>query len=308
MQLGSLRSAPCLGIVLILELAGFLSVHIRAQESGKPPSAATLTPRTTRSSPLDLELGGDLAGVPAGSTRYLRREELLRLPQVTYTVTDDANFKGAPQVSGVLLEDLTAKLSAEPKSDMAIALCSDLYRANYPDTYIAAHHPLLVLNINGQPPSEWRKDPDGQGFDMGPYLISHAKFVPAFQILSHSDEPQIPWGVIRLEFRNEAKTFAVIAPRGAQAKLKQVQDGYRIAGQNCFRCHNNGSEGGQKAGHPWQVLSAWAVASPEYFAAYVRDPKSKNPHSQMQGNPNYDDATLQSLIAYFRTFQAQVKP
>ena len=34
-----------------------------------------------RSSPGDLEVGGEVAGVPSGSTRYVRYEDLLRLPQ-----------------------------------------------------------------------------------------------------------------------------------------------------------------------------------------------------------------------------------
>ncbi len=92
----------------------------------------------------------------------------------------------------------------------------------------------------------------------------------------------------------------------------QVQDGYRIAQQNCFRCHNMGDEGGHKAGRPWLVLSAWATASPEYFAAYVRNPQASNPRAQMPGNPGYDDATVRALIAYFQTFsspeQSQEKP
>ena len=108
---------------------------------------------------------------------------------------------------------------------------------------------------------------------MGPYLISHPKFVPAFHVLSIPEEPQIPWGVVRLEFRDEKKTFAGIAPRGARADSTEVQAGYRIATQHCFRCHNQGREGGQKAGRPWAVLSAWATASPQYFATYVRDPE-----------------------------------
>lgn len=66
--------------------------------------------------------------------------------------------------------------------------------------------------------------------------------------------------------------------------------------------------GGELAGHPWPVLSAWAASSPEYFAAYVRDPKAKNPHEEMPGNPGYDDATSGALRAYFQTFSPQEKP
>ncbi len=257
-----------------------------------------------RRSPYDLEVAGELAGVPAGMTRFIGRDDLLTLAQVTYTVTDDANFTGPTQVRGVLLEDLFQRLGAAPDSDLIVAICHDQYHANYPPAYIAAHHPLLVLTVNGQPPAGWPKDSEGHGNDMGPYMISHAKFSPSFKILAHPDEPQIPWGVVRLEFRNEKDVFGAIAPRGPQASEPAVQNGYRIAQQNCFRCHNMESQGGQKARRSWLALSAWAKASPEYFAAYVRNPQGKNPQAQMPANRNYDDATLRALVAYFEIFSS----
>jgi mono/diheme cytochrome c family protein len=258
--------------------------------------------RAARQSRSDLEVGGELAGLPRGATRYIAREDLLELPQVTYTVTDDSNFTGPTRISGVLLEELTQSLGGAPQSDMVVAICDDKYRANYPRDYVSAHHPLLVLTINGQPPSRWPKDSEGHGYDMGPYMISHPKFTPSFKILSHTDEPQIPWGVVRIELRNETAVLRAIAPRGDRAATPLVQSGYRIAQQNCFRCHNMGREGGQKSGVPWLVLSAWAASSREYFDAYVRDPTAKNPHAQMPGNAGYDNATIVALIAYFQTF------
>src|SRR5262249_22924531 len=156
--------------------------------------------------------------------RYLTRRDLLALPQVTYTVSDDANLTAPAEISGVLLEDLTKRVAASPNSGMVIAICNDRYRGNYPREYIAAHHPVLVLTINGEPRERWRKDPEGH--DMGPYLISHARFTPSFKILSHSDEPQIPWGVIRLEFRAERDVLGSIAPRSPRAEEADVQAGY----------------------------------------------------------------------------------
>ena len=265
-------------------------------------SVAITKLRAERQSPSDLEVGGDLAGLPPGATRYITREDLLALPQVTYTVTDDSNFTGPARISGVQLEELTRFLGAAPHSDMIVAICDDKYRANYPRDYAAAHHPLLVLTINGQPPSGWPKDSEGHGYDMGPYMISHPNFTPSFRIFSHADEAQIPWGVVRIELRDENAVFSEIVPRGPRGAAPLVRAGYRIAEQNCFRCHNMGREGGQKSGVPWLVLSAWATASPEYFAAYVRDPQARNPHAQMPGNPVYDDKTISALIAYFQTF------
>ena len=100
----------------------------------------------------DLELNGDLKGAPRGATRYISREDLLTLPQVSYTVTDDSNFKGPTEVSGVLLEEVMKALAVSAKADMAVAVCDDRYHAHYPRHYLASHHPLLVLKINGHPP------------------------------------------------------------------------------------------------------------------------------------------------------------
>jgi mono/diheme cytochrome c family protein len=264
--------------------------------------------RTARQSPLDLEIGGELAGLQPGETRYVTREDLLTFPQVTYAVTDDSNFTGPTKIAGVPLEEFTRSLGTAPQSDMLVAICDDKYRAYYPRDYVAAHHPLLVLTINGKPPSGWPKSPEGKGYYMGPYMISNPKFTPTFKIFSHADEPQVPWGVLRIELRDQNAVFDTIQPRGRQAATPMVKAGYRIAQQNCFRCHNMGREGGQKSGTPWLVLSAWATASPEYFAAYVRDPLAKNPNAQMPGNSGYDDVTIGALTAYFRTFFPQGKP
>ena len=189
-----------------------------------------------------------------------------------------------------------------------MAVCADQYHGNFPQSYIREHHPMLVLKINGQPPKGWPKNTDAAGAYMGPYLISHAKFTPSFKIFAHQDEAQIPWAVERLEFRDERKTFAAIAPRGTHAANANVQSGFRIAQQNCFRCHNMGEEGGRKSGRPWLVLAAWAAAGPEHFASYVRNPQANNPKTQMVASPQYDDATMKALIDYFSTFIAAEKP
>jgi len=261
-----------------------------------------------RTSPTDLEVGGELAGVPRGETRYVTRAELLALPQLRFTVRDDSNFAGPTQIKGVLLEELARDLGAAPGADLVVAICDDKYRANYPRGYLAAHHPVLVLEINGKPPSGWPKDSGGHGFDMGPYMISHEEFAPAFKILAHTDEAQIPWGVVRLEFRDEKTVFGAIAPRGPHANDPDVQAGYKITEQNCFRCHNMGNEGGQKSGIAWTLLAAVADTSQDFFAAYVRDPKSKSPQAEMPGNPQYDDETLRALGSYFRTFYGAEQP
>ena len=113
---------------------------------------------------------------------------------------------------------------------------------------------------------------------------------------------------MRIEFREEKSVLGAIAPREPHARDREVQDGFRIAQQNCFRCHNAGREGGRKSGLSWEALGAFAAASPKDFADYIRAPAAKNPQAQMPANPNYDDATLSALTAYFRTFSRPPNP
>jgi len=96
-------------------------------------------------------------------------------------------------------------------------------------------------------------------------------------------------------------------PRGLHANDPAVKDGFIIAQQNCFRCHDNAGQGGTKSGRPWPVLAAWAGASPQRFAAYVRNPQAVNPKSQTEPSPQYDDATMQALVEYFKTFLPESK-
>lgn len=304
-------------LIGVLLLPGLLSaLHSRsanAQNTGAIAAAhKPLSARLAwkRSSPLDLEIGGDLFGLlphEFHNTRYITREQLLALPQVNFTVTSDANFNGPTEISGLPLDQLIEALFPEPdKSILVVAICSDKYQAHYPKDYIAAHHPVLVLKINGKDPAEWPKAPGGY-FNMGPYVISSADFKPSFKILSYEDEPQIPWGVVRLDFRTEAKVLLAIQPRMPGAVSREEQDGFRIAQQNCFRCHNSELEGGMKAFVSWNELATLATLSPGTFQAYIHDPKSKTPNPAMPGFPNYDEATLRALTKYFQTFSDDTK-
>jgi len=302
--MGAMRRAQIRAFALAALGTFFVSKLVGSE--APPGSTAPLAKklRAERTSRFDLEVSGDLEGVPLGATWYLTREDLLTLPQVGFMVSDDPNLPGPTRLSGVPLENLVRDVGA-PAGDMVVAISKDQYRANYPRDYLAEHHPLLVLEIGGLPPSGWPKD---SGFDLGPYMISHAKFTPAVDARAHVDEAQIPWGVVRVEFRDERLVFAAIRPSGTFANSRSVEAGYHIARQNCFHCHDAGDEGGKKSGVSWAALSAIATASPDFFAAYVRNPKLKSPRSQMPANPQYDDLALDALSAYFRSFSKAQSP
>jgi hypothetical protein len=255
---------------------------------------------SARSSPGDLEIGGELAGLPPNTLRYVRYEDLLTLPQETYTISDDTNFKGQTEISGVALTTLATLFGQIGHSDMIVAICYDKYRSNYPSDYLAAHHPILVLKINGKLSDKW--PPSEYGGQLGPYLISHPTFKPSFTVLSHKDEAQIPFGVTRLDFRTESVVFSMIHPAGKWAKDSAVWQGYQIASQDCYRCHGLYGEGGERASRSWLVLAAWAATDATRFQQYIRKPQSIMPCARMPAHGDYDDATLAALTAYFTTF------
>jgi mono/diheme cytochrome c family protein len=133
-------------------------------------------------------------------------------------------------------------------------------------------------------------------------MVTHEHFQPSFHVFAHADEPQVPWGVVRLDLRDQIQVYAPILPRGPRANDPLVQQGYTIARQNCFRCHSLDGEGGKKSNRTWDVVARRAKADPQYFDEYVVSPKRLNPAAQMAGSPGYDPPTLNALRAYFMTF------
>jgi mono/diheme cytochrome c family protein len=257
----------------------------------------------TRHSPDDLELTGLIA-----TPGFISYATLSTLPQITTPVRNDSNFAGQSiRVTGIPLEALAKALGAAPNSDLIDALCTDRYRAHYPAAYIARHHPILALKIDGERIEAWAART--HSYDPGPYFITHAHFVPGPKILAHDEEPQIPDNITRLNFTTAAATFGPLTPHGGSyAPDSPELQGFAIAKQNCLRCHSLGPVGGTKSGRDWLSLSTWAREQPAYFARYVHDPTAVETHAHMPPNPTYDAATLAALTAYFRTFTEETKP
>jgi mono/diheme cytochrome c family protein len=300
---GTISALP---IVLVFLLLSLNSTGETRHQAAQTPSknGPRLNWRTTRSSPLDLEVSGNLIGLAPGAKRYVRRIDLLTLPRVNLPVTGDPNFARAVKVSGVELNRLVRELAADGQEATIVAVCKDFYRSYYPREYRDIHKPVLALEIDGQPPTDWPRTREGSGMSLGPYLITHESFTPAFKILAHEDEAQIPWGVARLEFKGEKSAYRAIEPRGPKANDAAARDGYRIAQQNCYRCHGPASDEPLKGKLTWDGVAAFAAQAPKDFAAYVRDPQAISKDARMPPNPNYDDATLQALTAYFKSFAA----
>ena len=193
---------------------------------------------------------------------------------------------------------------------MVVAICDDKYRANYPRAYLAAHHPLLVLEVNWQAALRLAQGFRGAQLRHGT-VHDFASEVSRrrSRFLSHSDEAQIPWGVVRLEFRDEKAVFGAIAPRGPHASwTPQCRPVSTSRSKIASAATTRATKAGRNRESPGLCLRHWLPTSPEFFSDYVRDPKSKNPQAQMPGNPQYDDATMRALTAYFQTFASGGEP
>lgn len=249
----------------------------------------------------DLEVTGLVEGLRLGETGYLRYDDLLKLPQTRAVISDEPDFRGPPlHISGVSLETLAAAIGVQPQSDLIAAPCADRYKPYLPSEYVAQHHPILVLKIEGKPLDVWAKQ--AHQYDPSPYELLYDHFVPAFRVLAHSDQPQLPENLVRLEFTTQAAIFGAIAPRGNFAPGSPEENGFRIAKQNCLRCHYMGDAGGTKSGRTWLSLGEWAREQPAFFESYVKNPQKMETHAHMEGSPQYDKPTLDALAAYFRTF------
>ena len=94
-----------------------------------------------------------------GESQFVSYQDLLRLPQVKFTTSDDSNFPAPAHVSGVPLDELKRALGSD--ADMVVAIAADGYRSNYPAAYLSAHHPVLVLTVNGEAQQGWPKTHEG---------------------------------------------------------------------------------------------------------------------------------------------------
>lgn len=279
---------------LILVLADANSPTTQGDET----TPRKLSLHDSRTSATDLQLSGDVPGTIDYGGRYVAYSELLKLPQVTFTVTDDSNFPGKAEIQGVYLDEVLRAFGIPNANTLVGANSDDGYEGHYTVEYRAIHHPILVLQVNGEK-LQIAKRSSSDGI-YGPYLISHPSFTPRYRILAHAEEAQIPNGVLELRFLKQDEVLQAIEPRGDFPAGSPQLQGYLIAQQNCFRCHNAGAYGGRKAGISWSVLGKIATTKPEFFKGYIKDPESESAYAEMPGSPEYDDATLAALAAYFQ--------
>ncbi len=208
----------------------------------------------------------------------------------------DPELGRAAEFRGVALAELPRLLGAGPDADLIILRAADNYFSCFPKDYVVGHQPFLAVEIDGAPPSRWPKT--SYGAALGPYLVSHPKFVGAELLPGLKESPRFPYAVVSLEFARAAETLDRLKVAGA-ATNHTLRIGETLALSACISCHHAGDFGGTLAQRPWVILSTWAKADPGYFRRYVRDPKSVNPAAKMGGFKDWPDEAIEAVRGYF---------
>jgi len=255
-----------------------------------------------RTSPYDLEVAGELAGVPPGAARYVRHADLLALPTTVLRMTGEF-VPGEQSVTVVFLGDLVRALPAAPGADCVLASCVDRYASVFTSDFIARYRPFLVLEINGQGPGQW--PPKGLDYNPGPYAITvSTALVPA--AASYPDlEHKKPWGVSRIEIAGYSNRFAD-AYHGRWASLSaRAAAGRDLWIDACDSCHLGPGAvfSGNVSRQAFPIVAAVARGDPALFRKYVRDPKSVISTAKMEAQPRYTDAEFDSIIAFLEAEQ-----
>jgi cytochrome c2 len=260
-------------------------------------SGRALELHADRASPFDLALRGELAGVPAGATRYARWADLRALP--TTKLNMNGEFVDGPQtLTVVFLEDLWKALPVAPGADCILATCADGYASVLRSDFILKYRPFLVLEINGKGPVDW--PPPGLDFNPGPFVITEsADLVPSVAIYRDVEHKK-PWGVTTVEIATYAERYRAIYSGRWASLSPAASDGRDIWVNSCASCHAgpDGIFGGTKAGRPFEVIAAYAGYARAFFVKYVRDPKSLVPCAKMEPHPHYSDEELSELISF----------
>lgn len=264
--------------------------------------AGAVALHVARSSACDLAVTGQLAGLPAGETRFVRWSDVRALPTVRLELTGEF-VAGEQQVTAVFLADLVRALPLTAEADIVLATCEDGYASIYRVADFPAIRPFVVLEINGEGPEHW--PPAGLKFNPGPYVISVAASVaPAVAQLLDANHKR-PWSVSKLEFANYAGRFRDAHSDKWSALSPRAQRGREIWINSCLSCHRGpgATFGGTKSDRPFEVIFAHAAFNADYFRRYVRDPKGVIAGAKMEAHVHYTDDQLDALIAFITAEQ-----
>jgi mono/diheme cytochrome c family protein len=258
--------------------------------------SASLTLHPERAHPLDLAITGELEGLDAGATGYIRAKDLHALP-TRDLVVEDEYLPGKRMARIVLLTDLWAALPTRAGMDTLLADCDDGYASVFTKDFIMKSQPFLIVGFDDKTLDAWKEL--GFAFNAGPYIISVSnRLSPGISDLLDVSHKQ-PWAVSRIAVVKHDAYFTSLASTKVSPAIDQ---GREIWINSCYSCHRSPDRktGGTKSTVPFSVIQSYAHYNRSYLKQYIRDPKKLNPAAKMEPHPHYTDQQLDQLIAFLR--------
>jgi cytochrome c2 len=281
-------------LLLALGLGGcFLPGVVRALEL-----------QAERHQPDDLALAGPFAGIPAGATRYLARQEMARLPGVIQLHEKLTPSLPEAELTVLPLPVLLDVLPPAPGTDGVLLTCADRWQSVLPLAFIHAYAPYLLLYYDGRSPAEgWPMFSKVEAF--APYYVNVSSVAhPEFNGVI--DEGMISGTqVIELRAINVRQHYEPFYA-GALAHLsKPAEAGRKIFIRECNNCHQGpGGVGGNTSQRPLVLLQTHATLNEDFFRKMVRRPRDFYPDTVMPSHEHFGEETFGPLIAFLRESRA----
>lgn len=232
----------------------------------------------------------------------ITRQELAAIPGFK-TIKETLIPRAEPAELGVLpLRSFIAHFPLADDADGLLLETLNGWESFLPVDYIEEKDSLLLLYFNGQGPESGAWPYFGGDIEpLAPYYV----FDPGEPIPRFPDSPK--YGMIAatqisgIRAVNTADRYAPFFESPMDQLSELAVHGRTLFMQRCNGCHKGpGNVGGNVANRPFAVLHAHAKLNADYFKRVVVDPKQFYPNTAMPKHSDFNDASLEALVAFFR--------
>ncbi len=220
-------------------------------------------------------------------------DQLATLPTTTKQLSFEANGEEKETTIVYLSDFLEAHLNLD-KDDLLLANCSDKYQSIFNKGDIAHARPYFVLEVEGQPLTEWLTSIGHP--EWGPNIIN-IENTEGFLDPTHKN----PWGLVELV---KVKKEAALARWADHGMSPSAQRGLDLFLNSCASCHDtqNAIVGGKKSTRPLSLLTIFAVSNEPYFRNMLKDPQKTNPLAQaMPSYAHWSEENVKDLITFLKS-------
>jgi cytochrome c2 len=268
------------------------------------PLRAELTSTAAPARDDDLKISGLIAGIPAGSARYLSRATLLASPAVVHLDEKPADSIPAADLTVIPIDRLVQGLPLAPGADAVLFICSDRWVSTVPIAFLNRVHPYLLLKYAGRTPAEgWPRFGPFEG--LAPYYC-HWSPVLGPDVGERMEDGEFDaTQIVEIRAVNLAAHFAPFYPAKLAGLSAPGQEGRKLFIRECNNCHQGpGETGGNTSQRPFSILQVHAALNTAYFRTFVRNPRPFYPNTVMPTHEYFTEAMMNDLVAFLSEARA----